>query len=264
MVSLKSIKNFLITNTFLLILGLIEYWVGLSGGFINVLVYTIVRNFVLIYMIQNAVRNKDFITTISEPKPEKYCGEFKANVVITAFIESISIFLIKQHLNLVRSNDIFYDIVSLIPISFVFEIVFDLFHYITHRISHTNRYLYEYSHKKHHMHRYVEPILTFYQHPLDIVLTNIVPLILTLYILRPFHISLLQFSIMMVYKVFVEISGHHGKKTYPSSCFPQFMWLPKCLGIELYTEDHDAHHTKNNCNYAKRFSFWDKVFGTYK
>jgi sterol desaturase/sphingolipid hydroxylase (fatty acid hydroxylase superfamily) len=40
--------------------------------------------------------------------------------------------------------------------------------------------------------------------------------------------------------------------------------LPKWLNIELYCEDHDIHHSVNNCNYSKRFSLWDKVFGTFK
>ena len=74
----------------------------------------------------------------------------------------------------------------------------------------------------------------------------------------------MQFNLIITYKLFIEISGHIGKKIYPTSCFSQFMWLPKLLEIELYTEDHDLHHSMNNCNYSKRFSFWDKLFGTYK
>jgi sterol desaturase/sphingolipid hydroxylase (fatty acid hydroxylase superfamily) len=69
---------------------------------------------------------------------------------------------------------------------------------------------------------------------------------------------------IIVYKNFIEISGHSGKKLYPTSCFSQFKWLPQWLNIELYTEDHDLHHSLNNCNYGKRFSLWDKLFNTYK
>jgi sterol desaturase/sphingolipid hydroxylase (fatty acid hydroxylase superfamily) len=66
-----------------------------------------------------------------------------------------------------------------------------------------------------------------------------------------------------VYKIFIEISGHCGKNI--NSCsFPQFVWLPKLFKIEMYAEDHDAHHRFNNCNYSKRFILWDKLFLTYK
>lgn len=64
--------------------------------------------------------------------------------------------------------------------------------------------------------------------------------------------------------MFIEISGHIGKRMHPTSSFSQFIWLPKFFNIELYTEDHDLHHSHNNCNYSKRFSLWDKVFGTHK
>jgi sterol desaturase/sphingolipid hydroxylase (fatty acid hydroxylase superfamily) len=77
-------------------------------------------------------------------------------------------------------------------------------------------------------------------------------------------ISLIMLNIILVYKTFIELSGHTGKKLYPSGSFAQFIWLPKMFGIQLYTEDHNLHHSKGNCNYAKRFSLWDRIFGTYK
>ena len=146
-------------------------------------------------------------------------------------------------------------------ISFIFEIIFDFFHYWTHRISHNNKYLYIYSHKSHHKFRHPISILTFYHNPLDLIITNSIPQYLTL-LLFP-YLSFFQFNIILTYKTFIEISGHSGKKLYPSGSFTQFIWLPKLLNISLYTEDHDLHHDKSNYNYAKRFSLWDKVFGTY-
>ena len=76
-------------------------------------------------------------------------------------------------------------------------------------------------------------------------------------------ISYTQFSFMVIYKNFVEISGHCGKQLHPTSSFSQCMWVPKMMNIELYAEDHDLHHSLHNCNYAKRFSLWDKLFWTY-
>jgi sterol desaturase/sphingolipid hydroxylase (fatty acid hydroxylase superfamily) len=103
---------------------------------------------------------------------------------------------------------------------------------------------------------------TFYHHPLDILLTISLPTMLSLLLLP--SVSSFEFVLLSVYKIFSEISGHAGKRLAPTGSFPQFIWLPKWLSIELYTEDHDLHHSMNNCNYAKRFSLWDKVFGTFR
>lgn len=69
--------------------------------------------------------------------------------------------------------------------------------------------------------------------------------------------------LMLVYKTFIEVSGHTGKQV-KSSSFPLCIWLPRIFGIELYTEQHHLHHLNSNCNYSKRFSLWDKMFGTYR
>ena len=123
-------------------------------------------------------------------------------------------------------------------------------------------YIYPYTHKLHHKHKYPTSILTFYHHPLDLIITNMIPNLLTIYIGFS-NISLFQYKLLTVYKTFIEISGHSGKE-YNGSSFTQFFWLPKFFNIHLKTEDHDLHHSANNCNYAKRFTIYDKIFGTYK
>lgn len=145
--------------------------------------------------------------------------------------------------------------------AFIFEIIFDFFHYWSHRLVHSNGTLYKYLHKKHHKFIHPSSITTFYQDPMDLVLTNVIPTMITLCIIP--KITYFQFTMIMLYKIFIEISGHVGKQLKPISSFSQCMWVPKYLNIELYAEDHDLHHSKNNCNYSKRFSLWDKVFGTF-
>ena len=93
-------------------------------------------------------------------------------------------------------------------------------------------------------------------------MSNVIPMILTINLMP--QMSYFMFSMIIVYKDYTEICGHAGKDTGKTSAFPQCMWIPKILNIELYTLDHDLHHTMNNCNYSKRFSLWDKVFGTFK
>jgi sterol desaturase/sphingolipid hydroxylase (fatty acid hydroxylase superfamily) len=158
-------------------------------------------------------------------------------------------------------NDSPKEIIYFIPISFLFELIFDFFHYIMHRLLH-NKYVYKYFHKTHHKYKHPTAIGTFYQDPVDIILTNSIPNMITLYIL-PIHISYLQYNWITIYKTFVEISGHTGKKLSPSCSFTQCIWFVKYLNIELYAEEHDLHHSLNNCNYGKRFSLWDKLFGTF-
>jgi sterol desaturase/sphingolipid hydroxylase (fatty acid hydroxylase superfamily) len=67
---------------------------------------------------------------------------------------------------------------------------------------------------------------------------------------------------MMWYKTMQEIAGHSGKKLKGSSFIP-CIWLPRAFGIELYSQDHELHHKLPAWNFSKRFSLWDKVFGTF-
>jgi len=127
---------------------------------------------------------------------------------------------------------------------------------------HTNGFLYQYLHKIHH-HKNTPTILdTYYQNPLDLILSNAIPFCIVIKLIG--NISMFELMLIGVYKSSVEIAGHTGKQIYPTSSFPQCPWLVKYFNIELYTEDHDLHHANPNCNYSKRFSLWDKIFGTYK
>jgi sterol desaturase/sphingolipid hydroxylase (fatty acid hydroxylase superfamily) len=196
---------------------------------------------------------------------ENYYGEWHLNVWLSTFTESITMYGLNQiffnsNVEPIYSN-LQQDILLFIPQSFCFEIVFDFFHYITHKYSHENKYLYKITHKKHHYYAHPHKILTFYHSPLDLIITNTIPQFFSLLIIP--KISKFQFFIILIHKSYIEISGHTGKQLYPCGSFAQFIWLPRILGIELHSEDHDLHHSSNACNYGKRFSLWDKVFNTY-
>jgi sterol desaturase/sphingolipid hydroxylase (fatty acid hydroxylase superfamily) len=175
------------------------------------------------------------------------------NCLVVSTIDVVSIVVCKKTLH---SN--LMELVYFIPYSFLFEIVFDFFHYLTHRLVHT-KYVYKYIHKTHHLSNSNTTVLTtFHQDPLDLLLTNLLPMYVTSRIL-PF--TTLQYFVFLMYKTFIEISGHLGKDI--SACsFSQFVWLPRILNIELYTLDHYHHHTRITCNYSKRFKLWDVVFNT--
>lgn len=61
----------------------------------------------------------------------------------------------------------------------------------------------------------------------------------------------------------IELAGHSGTDDN-HSCFSQFIFIPRLLDIDLNKADHFLHHLSSTYNYSKRFSLWDKVFGTYQ
>lgn len=258
LISPKSLKNFLYINSLLIFIGLTHYEMTSDNeSYLSLYMFNLIKNYSLLYMVTASTNTKKRISPV-QPE-EKYLGEFQVNVLSSTAIDTMTLICAQQ----MTTPIIFLaDLVLFIPISFGFEIIFDFFHYWTHRLVHENKYLYGLVHKKHHTHKHPSPIITFYQSPLDLVITNFSPTMITMLILP--EMSYFTFVIISTYKSFVEISGHLGKKMAPTSSFSQFIWLPKLLGIETYTEDHDFHHTQTNCNYSKRFKLWDKLFGTYK
>jgi len=72
-----------------------------------------------------------------------------------------------------------------------------------------------------------------------------------------------QLALVLGYKTWIEVAGHLGEVSGRSTSFPACVWLPRALGIELRTRDHDLHHTHGGRhNFSKRFTLWDQVFGT--
>ena len=267
LISYKSFKHFIIVNGFLLSIGLTQYNILLYNQYNNIIKFCLIlfifliRNYSIMKFIDNGVSNKENIYNDNALTPkENFKYEFHYYVLMSTSIETSTHLFINS--NFIYIDQTFYkDIILFIPISFIFELIFDFFHYINHRLLHS-KYLYRYFHKLHHKFKHPITIITYYQDPIDLILTNSIPTILALSLIK--NISYRQFNIILIYKSFIEISGHCGKYIYPTSSFSQFIWLPKLLQIELYTEEHDLHHSLNNCNYAKRFSIWDKVFHTYK
>lgn len=267
-ISINSLKNFVFINSFLLLLGVFQhafirhFTQNKTTDVFFVFFIFIVRNYSLLHFSDIGTQHKPRISNdISSLPKEEYKYEFHYNVVTSTAVESITHVIIKSTTKLNIPGNLYVELLYFIPVSFFFEIIFDFFHYFGHRILH-HKYLYKYLHKKHHKFKHPNSMTTFYQDPLDLVITNSIPTMLSFFIVP--NISYFQFHLIITYKTFIEISGHIGKTMYPASCFSQFIWLPKILHIELYTEDHDLHHSMNNCNYSKRFSLWDKLFGTYK
>mmetsp|Transcript_19331 Transcript_19331/g.60819 ORF Transcript_19331/g.60819 Transcript_19331/m.60819 type:complete len:291 (+) Transcript_19331:9-881(+) len=152
--------------------------------------------------------------------------------------------------------------------SFAFEVVFDFFHYWTHRACHSrvSPYLAR-CHAMHHANAdSLVPVSTYEQSAADVLVCNAIPALLALAVLTALlgPLSPPDFALLWTYKSYVEVAGHAGVHSRATS-FPQFVWLPRLLGIALRTVDHDLHHSSRGraCNFSKRFTLWDRLFGTY-
>lgn len=272
MISKKSLINFIFINSYLILLSTLYYYlisnyliiyknldlIKFYSLFIPLnYLLIIIKNYILLYTIDYLLKDKEYISKRRYPN-ESYKGEFNICILIAGLVENLTYLFINPLIEI--ESNILNDLLLFISTSFIFELIFDFFHYWFHRLCHMNKYLYILIHKKHHKYNYTVPIIAFYQDYKDLIITNSIPTFLTLKIMP--KMSLYMILLISFYKMFIEIGGHSGKKINASS-FPQLIWLPRLLNIHLKTENHDLHHIKGKCNYSKRFSIYDKIFGTF-
>lgn len=249
----NKIYKFISVNSIFTLLGLFYYYIYYNKWMIMLYLYCIFYNVLFVNAIDYFTKDNVNISKKSKYLPTTI--KYLLDISKVSVIEWVSIFIC----NKIVSHNISYELLTFIPKTFIFEIIFDFFHYWFHRISHY-KYLY-YFHKKHHNHTYNISIYSTYHHSLiDLLCSNVVPMYLTSLII-PLYAS--QFFIFLLCKSFIEISGHSGTHI-KNSAFIQCIWIPRLFGIELYSKDHYIHHAIFNYNYGKRFTIWDKVFGTYK
>lgn len=260
MISARSVQRFVAYNGVIVTVGLLQ-WVSMtyfSMPFHAIFVF--LRNLSLAYGIEVASASLPHLNSDYQAPKEQYSGEFVVYVAQAAAIEAV-VTSLNNGLFSFAVDSVVLQLLTFIPVSFAFEILYDFFHYWSHRAMH-NYYID--LHKSHHHHVHLRPILAFYQNGFDLVLTNALPFMATEMILGIFYrFSLFELALLLSYKVFIEVAGHTGKSSRPTTSFPQCVWLPRALGIELATEDHNMHHIHVGTNFSKRFTLWDRVFGTY-
>ena len=270
-ISKRSILTFLNVNGTLISISLIKYLIFYNLGNINIfykfsIMYSIyiVRNYTMMFLLFRATKHKQFINPENEYNNSNNMSISHLYVFSTTLLDTITnVFLYNKLINNTFSiSTILKQIMYFIPVSFCFEIILDFFRYWVHRLLHLNKGLYRMTHKIHHKYTNPVSINAYHFSPFDLIASISIPMILTILIL-PYNLSLFEFMMISVYKQYTELAGHSGKMLSPASSFPQCIWLPRLLNIELYAEDHDSHHKLSNCNFAKRFSLWDKIFGTY-
>ena len=248
---MPSLKTFALLNTVIFALGTLNYTIYTYSPFYVLPLYAL-KNLLLPHILEYASRHDPLVT---KPSFDTFCIRY---VIQSTLIDFLTIAALHQFARTAESA--IWTYVLFIPISFVYELVFDLFHYATHRAIHQNPRLYVWIHKTHHQSRNVNAFTTLVQSPLDLLITNIIPLCLTTLLIPT---SSLFLHIYMYYKTLVEMGGHIGRFS-KTPCFPQCVWIPLGINIALFAHDHACHHMYPHTNYSKRFALWDKLFGTYR
>ena len=244
MISLRSAYQYTFTNSLVMTFAFLQY----SAGPL-LLPYLIFRNFALVYLIDYITMNRILYMSPS--------GIYELHTVQAATIEYMALSLLPtMHPAHLRN------LVTFVPLSFVFEVIYDFFFYWAHLLSHVSNSRW---HKQHHQHVHLMPILAFYNHPVDELLLYLVPLVSTTRLIHMVYpLSAFELALLVTYKVYIEITGHISYSSKRKCSFQQCIWLPRSLGIELYSDDHATHHAYSNCNFGKRFTLWDRVFETYR
>lgn len=269
MITLEQLRNFVLVNSIGLSYGYLLYkaktydYMSIDGiqtyqTYIPVFGFILLKNVSLTYFFDTYSRknHQRINSSLDINTKQEYITNNITNILRISLLDIIPIYFCSYNPN---SENILFQYAMMIPQFFMFEIVFDFFHYWSHRIMH-QKHLYK-IHKYHHQDKANVSAYSTYKHTfLDIIFTNTIPMLITSRIIR---LSEFNFMNLIFYKTYVEIGGHLGCYTRASS-FPQFMWLPRLFNIEATCTDHYQHHVKFNVNYSKRFVLWDKLFGTYQ
>jgi sterol desaturase/sphingolipid hydroxylase (fatty acid hydroxylase superfamily) len=133
-------------------------------------------------------------------------------------------------------------------------IVEDTVFYWTHRLMHTS-YLYKNIHKKHHEYKHTIGIAAEYAHPVEFVLSNMVPTGAGLVLLGK-RCHVFTWYMWLVIRVLETTDAH---------CGYEFSWSPfRLLPFSGSSSYHNFHHSKNIGNYSSFFTYWDTLCQTNK
>lgn len=267
MISRRSLFYFGTTNLFLLGLGTLQHFVRNASnlGCLGTYQGLLLRNIFMTWMLDQNTQHYPWIEAGERGERDHSDLEtFLYDVGVTTLIETIGVEWVLRYVVLEETRGWNVDLGTLLGVALLFEILFDLFHYLIHRALH-HRAIYAWIHKKHHEHHAPTVYSTYHHHPIDLLLTNVLPMVISLYGVQQLFggISPLVFHCLHTYKEYIEISGHSGRDIRKTGSFVQCIWIPRLMGIALYTADHDLHHQRSHCNYGKRFSLWDRFFGTF-
>ena len=153
LVSKNSLKNYVVVNGFLLSIGFAQYSVLVFycqevvwfNNFMVTLSCFVARNYLLLNFINYSTQTKQKIAqNYGDGNPrERYKFEFHKHVVTSTAVEAVTHIVISTGISTgisistgtsaSTSTSVSSSLLYFIPVSFLFEIIFDFFHYGTHR-----------------------------------------------------------------------------------------------------------------------------------
>jgi sterol desaturase/sphingolipid hydroxylase (fatty acid hydroxylase superfamily) len=256
MISGRSLIYFISINCIFMGVGSIDYYLHINYSIYTMFFSILLKNIGLPILLLNVSKSESYILEGERDTDVISISNIK-HIVSTSLFQftsmSVLLYFVKP------TESVFYEVIFFIPNTFIFEVVFDFFHYASHRFLHSIPILYKTIHKYHHQTLTISILTTFHHTTSDLILSNLIPIVCTLYL---YPMSQWTFFTWLWYKSIVEMGGHSGKQG-KSSSFPQCIWIPRFLGIEMYSRNHNMHHVNPGVNFSKRFSLWDKVFNTF-
>ena len=133
----------------------------------------------------------------------------------------------------------------------VFIILEDTLFFWGHRSLH-HPAVYAHVHKVHHRFNHSVSIAAVATHPVEYILSNVVPFVAGPTLLGA-HCATIY--VWIIYRVGETVFHHSGYD------FPCTLW--SLLPFQNSAEEHDLHHSVNTGNYGSMFYVWDRVCGTH-
>ena len=174
----------------------------------------------------------------------------------------------KLSFSLFKNEALFKDSTfSLLIMSFVYLFLDDAFKFLQHVMMHKITFLWNF-HKVHHSASTLNPLTLYRIHPVELLLASLrrtfVTLLLSFIMMSVFG-EFLSFPKIMGVHAFYFISNLVGGNLRHSHLPMSFFFLEH---IFISPAQHQIHHSKDpedfNKNFGVCFSFWDKIFGSFK
>lgn len=168
-------------------------------------------------------------------------------MIMVGLVLSLITVLTKHHVTKIytdiHQHGWFYFFISIVITIFVHDAYF----YFVHRLLHHPK-IYKRAHAIHHQSMSPTPFAAYSFHPIEAFITTSFLILITL--ILPLHPNaLIIFGLVWT---IVNINGHLGY-----DFFNQKKWINSSTA-------HHLHHQWINGNYGLYFTFWDRLFKTYK
>jgi sterol desaturase/sphingolipid hydroxylase (fatty acid hydroxylase superfamily) len=140
-----------------------------------------------------------------------------------------------------------------VPVGFLAA---DLADYMFHRLSHTWRWVWL-LHAVHHSDRHLDTTSTVRTHPLHAIATIAWRVLVAFALGIPLWVSLLRDVTAAPL-----VALHHANLAWPDRIDRWLRWL--VVTPAMHKLHHSPEPDKTNANFGGLFSFWDRLFGTYR